>query len=179
MKNAKISLAYAKALFELGNESGLNVSAEMTEFSELINSSNKLENLLFLDVFTISEREQVLKDIFPKTKLSKLIQNFILYLVFNKRIGLLPEIFKNLVVLEDDKKGFLRGTIESHDATMDKATEATIKKFIKENLHREPILTYKQNSKITAGFRVSAGDYLVDATIDNQLEQFKRSSMTL
>lgn len=179
MNNSKISLAYARALFELGNEQKLDVASELTTLTEVINSSNYLENLLFLDVFTATEREVVLKDIFAKLSLSSLVQNFVLYLVQNKRLGVLPEIFKNLVVLEDDKKGFLRGTIESHDSSIDKETEETIKSFIRNQLNKEPKLTFKQNQQITAGYRVSAGDYLVDATIDNQLEQFKRSSMNL
>ena len=61
---------------------------------------------------------------------------------------------------------------------MDEALKAKIINFLKKKIGREPNLEYIQNTKISAGFKVTVEDLQLDASLDNQLEQFKQSILS-
>ncbi|MFN8369996.1 MAG: F0F1 ATP synthase subunit delta [Bacteriovoracaceae bacterium] len=178
MKDRIIARAYAKSLIELGEQQKLDIVKEITDFSELISSSNQLENLLFLDVFTIDEKKAVLIDIFNKAQYSNLLKNFIFMIMDEKRLSLFPQIFKETVVIEDDRKGFLKGTIEGAETQLDPAVLEKIKKFLEEKIKRKPFLTYIQNGNISAGYKITAEDLQLDATLENQLEQLRENILS-
>ena len=88
MKEQNISKVYADSFLELGKENNIDIAEEMTKLTEVINTSNELENLLFLDVFTIEEKTLVFEDISKKIGLSNLLVSAVKYLIDQKRIGL-------------------------------------------------------------------------------------------
>lgn len=178
MKQQAIAKVYAKSILELGDEKKLKIADEMIKLTELINKSNELENVLFLEVFTLDEKKAIFSDVAKKLDLSALSTEAIKYLIDEKRIGLLPLIIKEIVVIDDERKGFMRGTIEGNDTTIDESFKKKIETFLKNKLGREPHLEYLQNNKITAGYKVTVEDLQLDASIDNQLEQFKQSILS-
>ena len=115
MKEQIISKAYAQSLVELSEELKLDLAKELTTLTESINSNNNFETLLFLDVFTNEEKWSVLEIVTSKLGLSGVMKNFLHFLIQEKRIGLLPMIFKDVIVIDDHKKGFLRGVIEGRE----------------------------------------------------------------
>ena len=175
MKEQNVAKAYAKAIIELGDTAKINVADELTTITEVINSSNSLENVMFLDVFTVEEKFAVVSDILEKLGTSKVVVSFIKFLITEKRISIFPLIFKEVIVIDDHKKGFMRGTIEGSADSIDDATVAKIKEYLKGKLSVNPELTYIKNESITAGVRVTVEDYQLDASLDKQLNEFKSS----
>jgi len=98
------------------------------------------------------------------------------YLIDQKRIGLFPLIFKEVIVRDDMEKGFLRGEILGSESDLSEDHKekllASIKKYIGD---KKPILTYKQSDEVTAGYKVKIEDLQLDASLDNQLKHFKES----
>lgn len=175
MKQQTIAKVYAKSILELGDEKSIKIADEMIKLTEVINKSNELENVLFLEVFTLEEKKTIFMDVAKKLNLSQLTTEAIKYLIDEKRIGLLPLIIKEIVVIDDERRGFMRGTIEGNDAQIDDSFRKKIETFLKAKLGREPHLEYVQNENITAGYKVTVEDLQLDASLDNQLEQFKQS----
>ncbi len=173
MKEAIVARAYAQSIYQLGEEQNIAITDELTKLTEVINENNDLETVLFLDVFNIEEKQAVMKDILEKMNLSGLLKNVISFLMEEKRIGILPLIFKEMVVLDDHKKGFMRGIIEGREDQVDPNFEKKIHSFLKEKLGKEPVLKYSKNENVTAGFRVTVEDLQLDATLDNQLNKLK------
>ncbi len=178
MKQQTIAKVYAKSLLELGDEKNVKIADEMVRLTEVINKSNDLENVLFLEVFTLEEKKSIFLDLAKKLDLSQLSTEAIKYLIDEKRIGLLPLIIKEIVVIDDERRGFIKGTIEGNDAKIDEVFKKKIESFLKTKLGREPHLDYVQNDNITAGYKVTVEDLQLDASIDNQLEQFKQSILS-
>lgn len=178
MKQQAIAKVYAKSILELGDEKKIKIADEMIKLTELINKSNDLENVMFLEVFTQEEKKTIFSDVAKKLELSALSTEAIKYLIDEKRIGLLPLIIKEIVVIDDERRGFMRGTIEGNDAVIDENFKKKIETFLKNKLGREPHLEYVQNNNITAGYKVTVEDLQLDASIDNQLEQFKQSILS-
>ncbi|MCR9203427.1 MAG: F0F1 ATP synthase subunit delta [Halobacteriovoraceae bacterium] len=173
MKEAVVAKAYAKSIYQLGEETNVAIADEFTKLTQVINENNDLETVLFLDVFTPEEKEAVLTDVLAKLNVSPLLKNSISFLMQEKRVGLMPMIYKNLIVLDDHKKGFMRGTIEGRGDEMDPEFEKKILSFLSQKLGTEPKLTYKKSTKVTAGYKVTVDDLQLDATVDNQLNKLK------
>jgi len=178
VKLQSISKAYAKSITELAEEQKIDIAKEMTDFNSLIGQSNDLETLLFSDVFSVEEKSSILEYIFSKNGASSLFQNFIYFLLNEKRLNLLPMIFKDIIVIDDDKRGFLRGTIEGSEKQVNKELLDKVKAYLAEQLGKNTELEYISTDKVTAGYRVTVEDLQLDASLDNQLEVFKESVLT-
>ena len=178
MSLQNISWTYAKAITQLAEEKKLDIAKDLTQFSELINKNNDLETLLFSDVFTVEERKDVLNEVIKKFNISPMVSDFLFFLLNEKRIGLFPLVFKNVIVMDDDKKGFLRGTIEGPGVSIDKAQKEKIINYLKGKLNKEVDLTFVSSKKITAGYRITVEDLQLDASLENQLDKFKESLLT-
>ncbi len=175
MKVQIVAKAYAISITDLANENKIPVVEELIKFTETINSSNHLETLLFMDVFTVDEKVSVLQEISKRLKLSTLTKNFLLLLTQEKRLGIFPMIFKEIVVIDDHQKGFMRGTIEGSEDQVTPAIKDKISKYLKSKLGMNTELSYVKNTEITAGYRVTVEDLQLDASIDYQLNKFKES----
>ncbi len=178
MKEQAVAKVYAKSLLELGDEKNVKIADELTKLTEVINKSNDLENVLFLDLFTMEEKKVVFLEVAKKLDLSPITTETVKYLIEEKRIGILPLIFKEIIVMDDERRGFMKGTIEGTEVQVDPVFKAKIESFLKKKFGREPHLDYVQNNKISAGYKVTVEDLQLDASLDNQLEQFKQSILS-
>ncbi len=176
MKDKNIAKVYATTLIDLGKEKNVDMAKELTALTEVINTSNDLENVLFLDVFTEEEKDSVFTAIAEKIKLSAVLVSAVKYLISQKRISLLPLITKEVIVIDDEEKGFLKGVIEGAGDDIAPAHKEKLITALKKELgNAEPSLTYVKNEEITAGYKVTVGDLQLDATVDNQLKSFRDS----
>jgi F-type H+-transporting ATPase subunit delta len=175
MKEQNIAKVYAHSFLELASENNFNVADELTTLTETINASNDLENVLFLDVFTVEEKKSVFKAIAEKISLNSVLVAAVNFLIEEKRAGLLPLIYKEIIVIDDHNKGFMRGVIEGSTDEIDEKYKQQLASVIKSKIGKEPVLEYKKTDAITAGYKVTVEDLQLDATIDNQLYEFKKS----
>jgi F-type H+-transporting ATPase subunit delta len=178
MKEKTVARVYAKSLLELGDERKVAIADELTKLTEVINKSNELENVLFLDLFTLEEKKVVFTEVAGKLGLSQITTEIVKYLIDEKRVGILPLIIKEVIVMDDERKGFMKGTIEGTDTSIDPVFKAKIEGFLKNKFGREPHLDYVQNVNLSAGYKVTVEDLQLDASLDNQLEQFKQSILS-
>lgn len=178
MKELAVAKVYAKSLLELGDEQKVAIADELTKLTEVINQSNELENVLFLELFTLEEKKNVFSEVAKKLSLSPITTETVKFLIDEKRIGILPLIIKEVIVKDDERKGFMKGTIEGTDIQIDPAFKAKIESFLKNKFGRDPHLDYVQNPKLSAGYKVTVEDLQLDASLDNQLEQFKQSILS-
>lgn len=178
MNEQQIAKAYAKSLIELADEKNLDIADELITFNDMIRQSNDLETLMFLDVFTIEEKKSVVCEVIEKLELSQLLKHFVEYLMDEKRIGIFPLIFKEVIVIDDHKKGFLRGVIEGSETEVSDEVKAKLVAHLEGKLGTQTKLEYEQNKSISAGFRVTVGDLQLDASVDNQLTKLKETIIT-
>ena len=179
MANDSVSKSYACALLDLSKKVNVNIVNEFVKLNEALNSSNELDQFLFLDVFTVEEKIIVLKEICKRLEISEIFQNFLFYLTEEKRIGLLDSIYKDVVVIDDDNKGFLRGVIEGNENQISEEYKNKLIAFLKDKLGKKIDLEYINNEKITAGYKVTVGDLQLDASLDNQLAKLKSTILNV
>ncbi len=179
MKEQTVSRAYAQSIIELCEDQKVDVADELTKLTEVINKSNDLETLLFLDVFTADEKITVLNEVISKLGLSPIVKNFLNFLIQEKRMGILPLIFKDVIVIDDHKKGFLRGVIEGREDEVSPEFKTKMISYLKEKLGTNAQLEYRKSENITAGYKVTVDDLQLDASLDNQLDKLKDSILNV
>ena len=179
MNNEKVSKAYAMALTQIAEKSGLDIVEELTRFNQLIGNSEQLEALMFLDVFTIEEKLNVLEGIFERTDFSAITHNFIKFLLMERRINVFPLVYKDLVIIDDDKKGFMRGIIEGVEELIDEDVKQRLENFLKKHTDKRIEFSYQQKKNLSAGYRVTVGDLQLDATLDKQLDKLKNDILNV
>ncbi len=175
MKEQIIAKAYAKSAILLGKEEKVDIAEELTIFMEMMNKSTDLDNLLFMDVFTPIEKMSVLCSVLDKSGFSNLTNKFLKFLLEEKRFGIFPMIFKEVIIIDDDNKGFMRGVIQGRSAEADKDFTEKIVKYLEGKIGKEVRLDYEQSDSITAGYKVTVEDLQLDASLDKQLDEFKQS----
>lgn len=76
--------------------------------------------------------------------------------------------------MDDDAKGFLKGTIEGDADSISDADKAKLVSKIKEYIKdKEMKFEYKKSEKLTAGYKLTINDMQVDASIDKQFDILK------
>lgn len=175
MRSTNVAKVYARSLYQLGLEQKVSIGKECFDFQQMVMSSNELENLLYLDIFTPVEKREVLVLIFEKIQVSSLFKNFVYFLIEEKRIGLFPGIFQEITLMEDEQQNFIRARVQGRMDQLDSTQEGLITQYLKSKMGKTPILEYEKNENILAGVRVSALDLHFDASLNHQLEQFKQS----
>ncbi len=175
MKEQEVAKVYAQALRSIGKDSNVDVVNELVKFNDALNVSTDLEQVMFLDAFSDEEKTSIFESLSSKLNLNSTVSNFIKYLITEKRVNLINQIYKEVVVMDDEEKGFLKGTIEGSSQSIDDGAKTKLINHLEKKLGKKINLDYKKNEKVTAGYRVSVGDYLLDASLDNQLDQFKKT----
>ena len=92
----------------------------------------------------MDEKKEVLTAILEKLKLSDLTNRFLNFLFNEKRFSIFPLIYKEVIVLDDDRQGFLRGVIEGAEDSIDPSVLKKIKTYFKSKLEKETELEYKK-----------------------------------
>lgn len=174
MKDENISRAYAQALYQLGKEKGVDVAKEITDINESIRLCSDLENLIFLEIFTPEEKLNVVNEVMNRLEVSEVVKKFVQFLIQEKRVNLIPLIYKDLVVIDDHEKGFLRGVVEGGDETITEEFKQRIESFLKSELENKNInLQYSKTNQVTAGYKITVDDLQVDASLESQLNDLK------
>lgn len=175
MKEEKIAKAYARSLIELAEAKKIDIAEQLINFNDVIRQNNDLETLMFLDVFSADEKKSVIHAVMSKMQLDPLLQHFTDYLIDEKRLGIFPLIFKEVVVIDDHTKGFMRGTIEGSDKSISEEMLKKLTARLEEELKLRAKLEYQVNSQVSAGYRITVGDLQLDASVDHQLNILKNT----
>lgn len=177
MRSTTVAKVYARSLYQLGKESGIEsrIAKDCQVVQEIILSSNDLENLLYLEIFTAEEKREVFEAILAKTSVTPLMKNFLYFLIEERRMGLFPGIFQEVILMEDEAQNFIKARIHGKMDQLDPQEEKQICDYLKMKLGKNPVVEYVKNEEILAGVRVMAEDLHFDASFNHQLDLFKQT----
>lgn len=147
MKEQKIAKIYADSITAISKENSVDLVSEITKVVELLNSSNQLEKVLFLDAFKVEDKIHIFNTLSEKIGLNKIVTNFVNYLINEKRFGIFHEIYKEIVVRDDREKGFLSGVIEGASETPNEEFKAKLTTYLEKKLGKKINLKYKKITK--------------------------------
>ena len=173
MNDSKISVRYAKALFESAREKEVldKVREDMEE----------VQNIFLIPEFQYLILTPVMKDIQKRNVLDKILGESLhpltlslLNMVFsNGRELFIQAIARNFIGLYKKNKGIKSATFTSA-APISEAMQAKVKKIIQKAVNSTIELEVEENKELIGGFVIRIDDQQYDASVANSLKEVKK-----
>jgi F-type H+-transporting ATPase subunit delta len=175
MSELVVAERYAKALFELGIESGqlAMLTDQLRSVAHAYAESPELRAILH-DPRIGEDRIVSLLDVLAqRLALSAVAKNSLLVLVRRRRIRALPDIVSRLASLTDERTGVLRAIVTSANPLADAQTQ-----MLTQELERltgmRIVLEHRTDPSLLGGLVARIGDHVVDASLRGRFEDIER-----
>jgi ATP synthase F1 delta subunit len=169
----EIASVYARSLFEVAKEQDKldKVRDELGEFADALNESRELQVFLFSPYFSTREKSEGLDKAISGA--DETTVNFLKLLIEKHRMPVLFRVRAELDRLWEEENRLLPVTVTSA-VELPKATVKQIGDRIAEQTDRKVDLQSKVDPDILGGIVVRVGNSVLDASIRNRLENFRK-----
>ena len=174
MSQGVIARRYAKALINLAEKDLEITGNSLAAIDDVYSNSTKLSEVLSDTKISSQTKQDVLKNILKKIKVSKLVDTFIRYFLAKRRIVLLPNIERAFNLLLQEKVG----RIEAGITVAQEIPEVTINKLekaISKYSSKEGTVNITIDPAIIGGIVTRIGSVVIDGSIHTQLNQIRQS----
>ena len=174
MSQGVIARRYAKALINLAEKDLENTGKSLTALADVYSNSTELSEVLSDTKVSSQIKQNVLKKILKKIKVSKLVDTFIRYLLAKRRIDLLPNIERAFNLFLQEKLG----RIEARITVAQEISEVTVgklEKAISRYSGKEVTVNITIDPAIIGGIVTRIGSVVIDGSIHTQLNQIRQS----
>ena len=163
-----IARPYADAVFARAVETDkLDLWSDMLELLSLAARDPALSGLIASPKLDMSQMTELMIDI-GGGRLSDEGQNLVRLLTANRRLSVLPEI----ATLYEARKAEHEGTLDVHVTSafdLQPAQEQQLAEALKRKLGREIRITSEADPELIGGFRLRAGDMVIDGSVSGQI----------
>ena len=169
----EIATVYARSLFEVAKEQDKldTVRDEIGEFADALNGSRELQMFLFSPYFSTQEKSDGLDR--AVSGADETVTNFLELLVEKHRMPVIFRIRAELDQLWEEENKRLPVQVTSA-VELSKATVKQIGDKIAQQTDRKVDLSSKVDPDILGGIVVRVGNSVLDASIRNRLENFRK-----
>jgi len=165
-----IARPYAEAAFARAVETDkLDLWSDILDLLAAATKDPALSGLIASPKLDKAQMTELMLDI-GGARLSDEGQNLVRLLVSNRRLSVLPEIASLFEVRKAEHQGLLEVEVKSAFA-LQPAQEQQLAEALKKKLGREIKITSEEDPELIGGFRLRAGDMVIDASVSGQLSQ--------
>ena len=165
-----IARPYAEAVFARAVETDkLDLWSDILDLLATASKDPALSGLIASPKLDKAQMTELMLDI-GGARLSDEGQNLVRMLVANGRLSTLPEIASHFEVRKAEHQGLLEVQVKSA-FPMQPAQEQQLAEALKRKLGREIRITSEEDPGLIGGFRLRAGDMVIDASVSGQLSQ--------
>lgn len=175
MNDSKISVRYAKALYELAQKKNLleQVKQDMAGIESVYKKTAEFKQFIEDPVLKQSVKRDIMQKLFTD-KVEAITLNFLLLTVQNKRENYLADITRMFLEMYRKNKGIISAVLTTA-VNIDEAVKKNIVNIVKTAEVNEVELTSEVNKDIIGGFVLKVDDVQYDASTINQLKKLKRN----
>ena len=176
MSQSAAAERYARAIFELGSESGQldRLSHDVASFAASYSEVPALQRVLENPVLEEGQRESVLREVGRRAGLSPLCVNALLILLRRRRLAALPAIARRLGTLADEKNGVCRATVLSA-SPLSESYLVRLGESLEQALGKRVILEHREDASLIGGVVTRIGDNTFDGSIAGRLQEMERA----
>ena len=174
MSQGVIARRYAKALINLAEKDLENTGKSLTALADVFSNSTELSEVLSDTKVSSQIKQNVLKIILKKIKVSKLVDTFIRYLLAKRRIVLLPNIERAFNLFLQEKLGRIEAGITVAQE-IPEVTVGKLEKAISRYSGKEVSVNITIDPAIIGGIVTRIGSVVIDGSIHTQLNQIRQS----
>ena len=169
-----ISRRYAKALLEIGLETGTidTIVRELDAASATYGASSELRAALDNPLVALSAKKAIIADLSERLSLGLVAKNIAMMLCDRRRLRLLPEIAQLLREMNDARAGVVRAEVTTAIAMSD-AYYDKLRAQLEKMTGRKVVVDKKTDAEIIAGVVTRIGDRIFDGSIRARLQSLK------
>jgi F-type H+-transporting ATPase subunit delta len=169
----EIASVYARSLFEVAKEQDKldKIHDELGEFADALNESRELQVFLFSPYFSTKEKSEGLDKAISGA--DETFVNFLKLLIEKHRMPVVFRVRAEFDKLWEEENRLLPVMITSA-VELPKSTVKQIGDRIAEQTDRKVDLAADVDPDILGGIVVRVGNYVLDASIRNRLENFRK-----
>ena len=174
MNLSKISVRYAKALFQVAKEKAIldEVSADMELLFRASTEVDEFYDFLHNPVLPLSGKKAAIHKIF-EDKLNPLTMNFLDLIIKNNRLSYIEGVARQYKDRYKEHKGIIEAVMTTVQP-LDKSLKDRIIKLIGTKVEQKITLEEKLNPEILGGFILKIEDKQLDASVSTQLNTIKK-----
>ncbi len=169
----EIAEVYARALFEVAQEHDKldEIHGQLGQFADAMAESRDLGRFFFSPYFSSAEKKDALGKVIDGAEPA--FVNFLEALIERHRMPVIFRIRARFDKLWEDEHKLLRVQVTSA-VELDKKTINGIGKSIGKQVGREVELSSEVDPEILGGLVLRVGNFVLDASIRNRLEQLRK-----
>jgi F-type H+-transporting ATPase subunit delta len=174
MRGGTAAHRYAKALFGLAEDEHRHreVRVELDNLSSLFEGSRELREALLTPLHPASGRKAALREIAGRISVSPLVQNFISYLIDQRRLIDFDAIVEAFGEFADNAEGLLTAEVISA-SPLDDRRKDRLRRALSERTGREVRLEIEVDPALIGGAIAKVGDLVFDGSLRTQLGQLR------
>jgi F-type H+-transporting ATPase subunit delta len=174
MSGAPIADRYARAIFELGVETGqlAPITEQLRRFAQVYGGA-ELRAVLDNPIIEQEKRDGVLADVAARLGLMGNALNLIKLLASRKKLRIVPEIARRLDRFSDEKAGVVRATVTSARPMPDGFYQRLVAE-LESATARKIVLERREDPTLIAGFVTRIGDNTIDGSVRGRLTEIER-----
>ncbi|MBI2608533.1 MAG: ATP synthase F1 subunit delta [Deltaproteobacteria bacterium] len=171
MKHTKVARTYAKAFFDIAQESKKEkkTRSDLEIFSKALEINQNLRSIYYGSVFSFSEVKEIIEDIVMKYSFQKETKNFLLLLYEKKRGRIFLEMAKEFEKILDQVEGIERPVITTA-TSLTESFKKEVTESLEKTLKKKVIPTFVINPTILGGMITKVGSRVLDGSLKTQLE---------
>jgi F-type H+-transporting ATPase subunit delta len=174
MKGGTAAHRYAKALFGLAQEEHRHrdVRSELERLENLFAESRELREALLTPLHPAAERKAALREIAQRAGISRLLQNFMAYLVDQRRLIVFEGIVEAYSELVDRAEGLITAEVIAA-SPLDERRQDRLRRALSERTGQEVRLQIEVDPNLIGGAIAKVGDLVFDGSLRTQLTQLR------
>ncbi len=178
MLRGAVARRYAQALYEIAvDKKSLDaLEEELKAVSAVVESERGLQQILFHPQITVSEKRQVLKELF-EGRISETTLNFLYLLVDRHREAYLSGIVEEFIILANAARNMVDAKVISAKA-LSKAQKKELANVLNRLAGKEVNPEYAVDASLIGGLVVRIGDKVIDGSVKYKLEALKTRLMS-
>jgi F-type H+-transporting ATPase subunit delta len=175
MSSAPIADRYARAIFELGVETGQlsTITDQVRRFAQVYAGSQELRAVLDNPIIEQEKRDGVLSEVAMRVGLAGHGLNLVKLLASRKKLRVIPDIARRLDRFSDEKAGVVRATVTSAGPMPDAFYQKLVSE-LEAATARKIVLERREDPSLIAGFVTRIGDNTIDGSVRGRLIEIER-----
>ncbi|HWR68311.1 MAG TPA: ATP synthase F1 subunit delta [Desulfomonilia bacterium] len=176
MKDDVVAKRYAKALYDLGREEGLQDKflGDMEALVSVLDSSEEFRALMESPLYDITLKKRILGQVITQAKLTKYTENFFNILLEKDRFEYLASILDAYRQILDEASGRVRAAVTSA-MELDKEEIERISGALKKVVKKDVDLDVSVDPSLIGGLIAEVEGMVYDGSVKTQISRLKQS----
>ena len=178
MSISLVARRYAKALLEIGAESGIldSMANEFDNAAAAYKASSDLRNAIDNPLVALLAKKAVIGELADRLGVGQTTRNTMLLLIDRRRMRALPAIAGFLREMTDARKGVVRAEVTTA-AVLSEAYYEKLKGQLEKMTGKKVVVDRRHDPSLIAGVITRIGDRIIDGSLRTRLETMRDALM--